>query len=105
ILSTGQIRLTTKDREGKAARVSVIVPVFNGAETIGAAIESVRDQTFADRELVVVDDGSTDDSADIVTALARECRLRLVRQENAGLAAARNRGIAESSAELVAFLD
>jgi glycosyltransferase involved in cell wall biosynthesis len=84
-------------------RVSVVTPAFTAERTIGAAVSSVLAQTYRDLELVVVDDGSTDATAAIVAA--HPGPVRLVRQENAGVAAARNRGIEEAEGELIAFCD
>ena len=84
-------------------RVSVVMPAFNAESSIGAAVASVLGQTYRDLELVVVDDGSTDATAAIVEAHSGP--VRLVRQENAGVAAARNKGIAEASGELITFCD
>ncbi len=84
-------------------RVSVVVPAYQAARTIGAAVSSVLGQTYSDLELVVVDDGSTDATAAI--ASAHEGAVRVVRQENRGVAAARNRGLAEARGELIAFCD
>lgn len=79
-------------------KVSVITPCYNAETFIEEAIASVRRQTLTDWEHIVVDDGSTDRSAEIVAALAEEDdRLRLVRQENGGTAKARNTGAAEST--------
>lgn len=84
-------------------KVSVIVPVFNGAGSIGRALSSVISQTERDIEILVVDDGSTDDlTAALVGYLDQ---ITLIRQSNAGAAAARNRGVAHSRAPLLAFLD
>jgi len=85
-------------------RVSVIVPVFNAARTVEQAIDSVRAQTFSDLEIVVVDDGSSDDPAVALERIA-DRRIRLLRQENQGGAAARNRGIDAAVGRFVAFLD
>jgi glycosyltransferase involved in cell wall biosynthesis len=85
-------------------RISVIVPAFNTAAYIGEAIESVRRQTVSDWELIVVDDGSTDGTAEAAEGIA-EPRLRLIRQANAGVSAARNRGAAEARGEFFLFLD
>ena len=85
-------------------RVSVVIPTHDYGHFVAEAIESVRKQTFADWECIVVDDGSTDDTAETVKAIA-DRRVRLVRQEQAGPSAARNRGLAESTGELVQFLD
>lgn len=86
-------------------RVSVVMPVFNGVRTVVPAVESVRSQAFADWELIVVDDGSTDGSVDAARQLEAEGRIRLVHQEHEGLAAARNRGVAAARGDLIAFLD
>lgn len=87
-------------------RVSIIMPAWNAAATIERSIASVLTQDHADFELVVVDDGSTDATADIVTRLAAgDVRVRLLRQANAGVAAARNAGIAAAEGRYLAFLD
>jgi GT2 family glycosyltransferase len=89
-------------------RVSVIVPACNAAPYIDETIASVVSQSLEDWELTVVDDGSTDRSADIVAEWAgRDARVRLVRQANRGVAAARNAGFAASdtAAEYLLFLD
>jgi GT2 family glycosyltransferase len=85
-------------------RVSVIIPLFNKAPFIGRALQSVAAQTFADSEVIVVDDGSTDGGAKIVEQF-NDARVRLIKQQNAGPGAARNRGLAEAQGELIAFLD
>jgi len=87
------------------AEVSVILPLYNRAASIGRAVRSVLDQRFTDFELIVVDDGSTDGSAENVAGID-DPRLRLVRQpRNLGGNAARNRGIRESRGAILAFLD
>ena len=86
-------------------KVSVVIPVYNREAYIGEAIESVRAQTFADFELIVVDDGSTDRSVDVVRA-CRDPRLRLISNAtNRGLPRARNRGIDAARGVYLAFLD
>lgn len=87
-------------------RVSVILPTYNRRELVVEAIESVRAQTFRDFELLVVDDGSTDGTAEhLQERYADEPWLRLVRQDNRGPSKARNRGIELAEGELVGFLD
>ena len=84
-------------------RVSVVVTTYNQRAYIAAAIESALGQTFSDREVVVVDDGSTDGTDAIVVSFGD--RVRLIRQENQGIAGARNTGVLNARGELVAFLD
>jgi glycosyltransferase involved in cell wall biosynthesis len=86
------------------ARVSVIIPLYNKKRHIRQTLASVLQQTFRDFEVIVVDDGSTDGSGDIVRGCG-DSRVRLVQQENMGVSVARNRGISEASADLIAFLD
>lgn len=87
-------------------RVSVITANYNGGKHLPAAIASVLGQSLADLELIVIDDGSTDDSVGIVReAAARDTRVRLVEQANAGPGAARNRGMAEARGDWIAVFD
>jgi len=86
-------------------KVSVVIPVFNRPDAVCRAVRSVLDQTCQDFEIIVVDDGSTDETAAAVAELA-DARITLIRHErNRGGAAARNTGIRASAAPLVAFLD
>src|SRR5262249_22851215 len=85
--------------------VSVVIAAYNQARWVGEAIASVRAQTFVDWELVVVDDGSTDATSEVVARHADDARIRCLRQAHAERAAARNRGIAATAGPLVAFLD
>jgi glycosyltransferase involved in cell wall biosynthesis len=86
--------------------VTVVIPVHDRAALVGEAIASALAQTGPAVEVVVVDDGSTDGSGDVVATLAAtDRRVRLVRQANAGPAAARNRALAEVRTRLVTFLD
>ena len=85
-------------------QVSIIIPLYNKRHYISRALDSVLRQTYRDFEVVVVDDGSTDGGPELVQAY-RDARLRMIRQANAGPGAARNRGLVESGAAYVAFLD
>lgn len=86
--------------------VSVIIPAFNAAQTIDETLRSVRSQTWRDLEIIVVDDGSTDATAEHVGRhVAEDPRIRLVSIPNGGVAAARNRGIAEANGEFIAPVD
>jgi glycosyltransferase involved in cell wall biosynthesis len=85
-------------------RVSVVIPLYNKAGTILAAVGSVLRQSYEDFELIVVDDGGTDPSVSLVAGLGDQ-RVRLVVQANAGPGAARNRGLGEARGEYVTFLD
>jgi len=86
--------------------ISVVLPVWNGARWLTEAIDSIRRQTLDNFELIVVDDGSTDGSADIIEASARsDRRIRNFRQERYGLVAALNRGLSEAQGQLIARLD
>jgi glycosyltransferase involved in cell wall biosynthesis len=84
-------------------RVTVVVPAYNAAAHVRRAVDSVLAQTWHDLELLVVDDGSTDGTLDALAGYGE--RLRVLRQANAGPAAARNRGLREAGGEYVAFLD
>lgn len=87
---------------GVAGRVSVVVPAYNYAHFLPHCLASVFGQACADLEVIVVDDGSSDDTAAVV---AREPRARYLHQANAGLSAARNTGLVASSGEFLLFLD
>jgi glycosyltransferase involved in cell wall biosynthesis len=83
--------------------VSVVVPVYNGERFLAEAIGSILAQSHPRVEVLVVDDGSTDDTPDVARSFGD--RVTCLRQENAGPAAARNRGIEASSGDFIAFLD
>jgi len=86
------------------ALVTVVMPVYNVGPFVAASIGSVLSQTYERFELIVVDDGSTDDTPDRVADI-QDDRVRLVRQPNAGSATARNTGVAAGRGELIAFID
>lgn len=83
--------------------VSVVIPNYNYARYVGAAIESVLRQTYSPVEIVVVDNGSTDNSLAVLEKFGN--KIRLIAQENRGQAGSRNRGVAEAKGEFIAFLD
>lgn len=84
--------------------ISVVIPLYNKEEQIAHTLQSVFAQTFQNFEIVIVDDGSTDNSVEEVEKFD-DSRIRLIHQTNAGVSAARNRGIEEARGELIAFLD
>ena len=86
--------------------VSVIVPIFNAEKTLSRCLDSLEEQTCDDLEILLVDDGSSDQSARIAEAYAgKDGRIRVFRQANAGAGAARNRGLAECTGDYVCFVD
>lgn len=85
-------------------KISVVIPLYNKEKQIAHTLQSVFKQTFQDFEVVIVDDGSTDGSVAEVEKFC-DSRIRLIHQKNAGVAAARNRGIEEAKGDLIAFLD
>jgi glycosyltransferase involved in cell wall biosynthesis len=86
--------------------VSVVMPVYNGQTFLSVAIESVLVQTFSQFEFVIIDDGSTDRTPEILSGFeAVDKRIRVIRQENKGIVAALNNGIKNSSAEIIARMD
>lgn len=85
---------------------SVIIPVYNAAQNLFATVKSVLTQTDGDLELILVDDGSTDESLAIMLSLAAEDdRIKLIAQPNKGVSTARNLGLAQARGKLVAFMD
>src|SRR5438874_12024057 len=85
-------------------RVSVIIPTFNGSALLGESIASVLAQTYQDFELIVVDDGSTDNTSGVVASFATK-QIRYIHQVNRGVGAARNTGAKAANGELLVFLD
>jgi glycosyltransferase involved in cell wall biosynthesis len=86
-----------------APLVSCVVPVFNGERYLAEALESVLQQTYPSLEVIVVNDGSTDDTPAVITRFG--ARVRRVDQANSGLAATRNRGVTSATGDFIAFLD
>lgn len=86
--------------------ISVIVPVYNVEEYLEECLDSIKNQTFADIEVILVNDGSTDNSQAICKRYCeRDSRFHLINQENKGLSGARNRGMSESKGEFITFVD
>src|SRR5690349_13432849 len=83
--------------------ISVIVPVYNGSDFLSEAIDSIRQQMYGSIEIIVVDDGSTDSTPQIIESFANS--IQSIRQDNAGPAAARNAGIRLAHGEVIGFLD
>jgi len=83
--------------------VSVIMPVYNGAKFLAEAVTSIRQQSYHPLEIIIVDDGSTDETAEIVTGLGKD--IRYAYQRNSGPAAARNKGLEMARGEIITFLD
>src|SRR6266849_561888 len=86
--------------------VSIVMPAYNAEKRIAESIRSVLDQTYPNWELIVVDDGSTDRTADVVRGfVSSDSRIKYIFQPNGGQASARNTGVRNSGGDLTAFLD
>jgi glycosyltransferase involved in cell wall biosynthesis len=85
--------------------VTIVVPAFNVSKTISATLQSLLTQTFDDYEILVIDDGSTDATQDILRSFSAQSKMRIVQQGNRGLAGARNTGIAEAAGSIIGFCD
>lgn len=84
--------------------VSVVIPVYNGATTVKQTIESVLGQTYQDFEIIVINDGSQDETLAVISSI-QDKRIKVFSYSNAGLSASRNRGFARACGEFIAFLD
>ena len=84
---------------------TIIIPSFNRAHSINKTITSVLEQSFQDWELIIVDDGSTDNTKEILTPILADKRVKYIYQDNAGVCAARNKGALMASGEYLVFLD
>ena len=84
--------------------ISVVIPLYNKEQSISQTLDSVIRQTYSDFEIVVVDDGSTDGSADVVNGFDDK-RIRLISKKNGGVSSARNKGILSAKGDYIAFLD
>lgn len=86
-------------------KISVIIPTFNRSNLLKRAVDSVLNQTHNHFELIIVDDGSTDDSREVISEYLSDTRVRYIYQENSGVSSARNLGVAVSEFEWISFLD
>jgi glycosyltransferase involved in cell wall biosynthesis len=85
--------------------ISVIVPAYNVETYIGKCLDSILSQTYRDLEVIVIDDGSTDNTSNIIAHYAGDSRLKYVEQKNSGVSAARNAGISAATGDYLAFVD
>lgn len=86
-------------------KISVVIPTYNRAHVICEALDSVMAQTYKDFEVIIVDDGSTDDTSEKIKTYLSDNRVHYVKQKNAGAAAARNFGVSLAKGEVISFLD
>lgn len=88
------------------SKVSIIVPIYNTAKYLEACLNSIKNQTYENLEIILVDDGSTDNSGKIADTFAKsDKRVKVIHQKNAGQSAARNRGLKEASGDFISFID
>jgi glycosyltransferase involved in cell wall biosynthesis len=84
--------------------ISVVIPVYNGEKTIQETIKSVLNQTFQSLELIIVNDGSNDETLKVISII-KDPRIKVFSYPNAGLSASRNRGLAHATGEYISFID
>lgn len=84
---------------------SIVIPLYNKAHTIERTLNTVLNQSFGDFEVVIVNDGSTDNSEEVIRNFTSDSRIKIINQENQGVSASRNKGVSISSFEYIAFLD
>ena len=89
---------------GKTNLVSIIIPAYNAAPFIEETIQSIFGQTYPYWEIIIIDDGSTDNTASIINSI-HDNRVKMIRQENAGVASARNNGFSYTNGKMVVFFD
>lgn len=110
LADVAMLRSHLRNRHGtdtgrKECLISVIIPLYNGGQYIQQTLESVLSQTVVPDEIIVVDDGSTDNGPEIVRRMAESHRIRLLEKSNGGQSSARNHGVAHAHGDLIAFLD
>ena len=88
-----------------APEITVVIPAYNASLYLAEAIQSVKQQTFAGWELIIVNDGSTDNTEEVIKGFLSDSRIKLISQQNKGVSAARNIGIEAASGKYIAFLD
>ena len=86
------------------SKVSVIIPAYNQSHYLSEAVQSVLNQTYPDFEIIIVDDGSTDDTREVAHSYS-DPRVRYIYQDNAGLSAARNTGIRHATGDIIVLMD
>lgn len=96
--------MTFTDKENGDKLISIVIPLYNKESSIRKTLQSIFHQTYQHFEIIIVDDGSTDNSSAIVESY-NDPRIRLIKQDNAGVSSARNKGIQHSKGDYVAFLD
>lgn len=96
--------MTFTDKENGDKLISVVIPLYNKEASIRRTLQSIFLQTYQHFEIIIVDDGSTDNSSAVVESY-KDPRIRLIKQDNAGVSSARNKGIQHSKGDYVAFLD